>query len=111
MLTLKATAEDLRPRPVSVADIVRVTEEIYGVPPGTCKASSRKAVHARPRQCAMYLARRYTDLSLPQIGRCLGGRDHSTISHGIHAHTERRLSDPTAHANERAIARALKMVG
>jgi chromosomal replication initiator protein len=37
---------------------------------------------ARPRQICMYLARDLTDMSLPQIGDALGGRDHTTIMHG-----------------------------
>ena len=31
---------------------------------------------------AMYLAREETNVSLPQIGRALGGRDHTTVLHG-----------------------------
>ena len=34
-----------------------------------------------PRQIAMYLARELTNLSLPDIGRNFGGRDHSTVLH------------------------------
>lgn len=36
-----------------------------------------------PRQVAMYLLREETDISLEEIGRALGGRDHTTILHGI----------------------------
>ncbi len=35
------------------------------------------------RQCVMILARKYTSLSYLQIGRHLGGRDHSTIQHAF----------------------------
>ncbi len=37
----------------------------------------------RARQTAMWLARRYTDLSLPEIGRRIGGRAHTTILSGV----------------------------
>ncbi len=38
---------------------------------------------AEPRQVAMYMLRQETNASLPQIGEALGGRDHTTVMHGI----------------------------
>lgn len=43
---------------------------------------------AYPRQIAMYLCRKMTDMSLQQIGKELGNRDHTTIRHGIEKITE-----------------------
>jgi len=43
----------------------------------------RPARIARPRQVAMYLLRNLTDMSLTEIGDILGGRDHTTIIHGV----------------------------
>lgn len=37
----------------------------------------------RPRQIAMWLARQLTPKSLPEIGRHIGGRDHTTVAHGV----------------------------
>jgi chromosomal replication initiator protein len=48
---------------------------------------------ARPRQIAMYLSKQLTDRSLPDIGRRFGGRDHTTIMHGVRKIEELRASD------------------
>jgi len=48
---------------------------------------------ALPRQIAMYLLRRESDISLPQIGKVLGGRDHSTVVYAIDKITELLESD------------------
>ncbi|MCQ2559169.1 MAG: chromosomal replication initiator protein DnaA [Clostridia bacterium] len=44
-------------------------------------AKKRTKNVAFPRQIAMYLARELTNLSLPQIGKYFGGRDHTTVLH------------------------------
>jgi len=43
----------------------------------------------QPRQVAMYLIRQETDASLPEIGGLLGGRDHTTVIHGVERIKER----------------------
>lgn len=45
------------------------------------KSKRRTKNVAFPRQIAMYLARKFTDLSLPKIGDEFGGRDHTTVIH------------------------------
>jgi Bacterial dnaA protein helix-turn-helix len=45
------------------------------------KAPRRTAVIVRARQIAMYLAKELTSMSLPEIGRRFGGRDHTTVMH------------------------------
>lgn len=64
-------------------DIIRAIEAAIHVPRGDL-VSSRKAAHVvRCRHIAMWIARRASAMSFPQIGRMLGGRDHSTIMHGV----------------------------
>lgn len=40
--------------------------------------------YVEARQIAFWFMRHYTDYSLPQIGRLVGGRDHTTVLHGIY---------------------------
>ncbi len=56
--------------------------------------SARRArAIARPRQIAMYLAKRLTTRSLPEIGRKFGGRDHSTVIYAVRKIEELRDTD------------------
>ena len=48
---------------------------------------------AVPRQIAIYLAKQMTDASLPEIGRCFGGKHHTTVMHSIAKIDEQRRTD------------------
>jgi chromosomal replication initiator protein len=60
----------------------RVAEE-FGVSQTELVGSTRAAGPLRARQVAILLTRELTDLSLPQIGRLYGGRDHSTVLNSL----------------------------
>lgn len=49
---------------------------------------------ARPRQMAMSLTKELTQLSLPAIGDAFGGRDHTTVMHGVKKISQLRSEDP-----------------
>jgi chromosomal replication initiator protein len=55
----------------------------FDLPPASLTGPSRAAAPLRARQLAIYLCREMTDLSLPQIGRQFGGRDHATVLNAI----------------------------
>lgn len=55
----------------------------FGVSMTDLLSPRRTANVARPRQIAFYLCKTLTLHSLPQLGRRFGGRDHSTIHHGV----------------------------
>lgn len=68
---------------VTIAEIQARVAQQFNVRIAELQTSSRKRRIARPRQVAMYLAHRHTTASLPEIGRRLGNRDHTTVIHGI----------------------------
>jgi len=73
----------------SLDEISAETARAYGLPADALRSRSRKQIFVRPRQIAMYLARRYTDASLADIGRAFG-RDHTSVMYAIDA-VERRI--------------------
>ncbi len=59
--------------------IQKLVTKKYSLPVGVMRARKRTAAVVLPRQVAMYLCRRTTDLSLAEIGKAFGGRDHTTV--------------------------------
>ena len=67
----------------SVEEIQQQVAERFGISRAELIGSSRAATPLRARQVAIYLTREMTDLSLPQIGRLYGGRDHTTVLNSL----------------------------
>ena len=63
--------------------ILNIVSEHFSLTIQDLKGGKRSSAVTIPRQIAMYLCREMTDTPLKSIGIILGGRDHSTISHGI----------------------------
>jgi chromosomal replication initiator protein len=78
------TVEEIQDRVAAAFGVSR--EELTG--------SSRAAGPLRARQVAMLLTREATDLSLPQIGRLYGGRDHSTVLNSLRRAEAGIAADP-----------------
>ncbi len=68
-------------RHMGVEDIVAYVSEQMDTPSPAILGPKRSKHIVWPRQVAMYLTRELTDLSLVDIGRHFGGRDHSTVLH------------------------------
>jgi chromosomal replication initiator protein len=73
--------------------ILAAVSERFGVRPETLVGKRRTQAIALPRQVAMYLMRHLTELSLVEIGRCFGGRDHSTVIHACRQIAEKIQHD------------------
>ena len=80
-------------RKVSVEEIKRKVADHYNIRLSDLVGPRRTRCFARPRQVAMYLSKSLTSRSLPEIGRSFGGRDHTTVMHGVKRIDELRQKD------------------
>ena len=77
-------SSDAHKRTLTPAVILNVAATFFNIPPETLQGKRRDKTSSQARQIAMYLLREELQCSWTQIGRELGGRDHSTILHGYH---------------------------
>ena len=78
---------------VTAERIVKDVCAYFGVKSNDLKGSRRHKVISLPRMVAMYLCRKHTALSYPEIGRKFGGRDHSTVINSVSKVTKLMESD------------------
>ena len=79
----------------TAAMIIAETSRYFGIDEQVIKGSARSREVVNARQAAMYLVRRMTALSTPDIGREFGGRDHTTVLHSLDQIEKKMKSDPT----------------
>ncbi len=70
-------------RKIDADYIIKQVENFFNLKDDDIKGSRRNKEFTYPRQIAMYICRELTQLSLPEIGKEFGGRDHSTVMHSI----------------------------
>jgi chromosomal replication initiator protein len=68
---------------ITPTQVIEIVAKYYNLSVPEMVSPARNKELAQPRQIAMYLIRQETDASLPEIGGLLGGRDHTTILHGV----------------------------
>ncbi|MBW4329667.1 chromosomal replication initiator protein DnaA [Stakelama sp. CBK3Z-3] len=95
-------------RRITIDDIQRAVSNHFDVRPIDLISARRAVVIARPRQIAMYLAKRLTTRSLPEIGRKFGNRDHSTVIHAVRRIEDLRTKDAEIDRAVRTLTRELE---
>ena len=95
-------------RKVTVEEIQRRVSEHYNIRLSEMIGPKRVRNYARPRQVAMYLAKQMTSRSLPEIGRRFGGRDHTTVMHGVRRIEELKIIDSQIADDLELLRRALE---
>ncbi len=88
-ITLESTQEVLHDilrandRRITIEDIQKKVSAHYNIKVSDMHSARRSVAIARPRQVAMYLSKKLTTKSLPEIGRKFGGKDHTTVMHAV----------------------------
>jgi chromosomal replication initiator protein len=92
---------------MAVEQIQELVACSFGLSRQSLISSSRAATPLRARQLAIYLTRETTDLSLPQIGRAFGGRDHATVLNSLRRTEARAKVDPETRETLERLRRAI----
>jgi len=95
-------------RRITIDEIQKLCAAHYRIDASEMRSRRRARAVARPRQVAMYLAKKLTPRSLPEIGRVFGGRDHSTVIHAVRTIEAMRLDNPDMDADIRALQKQLE---
>ena len=80
---LRRLGEDTARDACGLSEILDAAAQEFGVSRDALLARDRRPAVATARQVAMYLARELTEHSLPEIGRGIGGRNHTTVLHAV----------------------------
>lgn len=92
--TLKDFLSKESQKTIDAEFIQQIVASYYNIKPDEIKSKKRTQKITYPRQIAMYLCRKLTDLSLPKIGEAFGGRDHTTVLHGCEKIVKDMKKDP-----------------
>jgi chromosomal replication initiator protein len=84
---------DTQEKKVTIDQIQKRVGDHFGLRPQDLKVRSNSKVIAFPRQVAMFIVKKLTSASLPEIGRQFGGKHHTTVMHSINKIETLRHSD------------------
>lgn len=78
---------------LSYDNIVAAVCKYSGIRKSDITGKSRKKEIVAARQLALHIAHKYTAMSFSQLGRAMGGRDHSTVMHACNQVETRLAAD------------------
>jgi len=95
-------------RQISIENIQKTVADYYHIKLVDLLSKKRTRNLTRPRQIAMALARELTIMSLPEIGKAFGGKDHSTVIHACKMVESLKASDNMVNADYKVLLQTLK---
>jgi len=96
-------------KPVTTDQIQKVVSEHFGLKISDMKAKKRTKEVALPRQIAMYLSKQLTSLSLSDIGKNFGGKDHATVIYSYKQVEDKRARDEVFNRMIEILSRKIKV--
>lgn len=79
----KGTGSDIQQIKANPNDVISAVSKYFSIGKRSLLGKSRARPVARPRQILMYLLRTQLSLPLQEVGRLVGGRDHTTVMHAV----------------------------
>ncbi|UWQ21464.1 chromosomal replication initiator protein DnaA [Jannaschia sp. W003] len=95
-------------RKLTIDEIMKRTCEHYNLRMSDMVSARRSRSVARPRQMAMYLAKKLTPRSYPEIGRKFGGKDHTTVLYAVRKIESLMQTDPQLAEDAQMLQRRLE---
>ena len=92
---------------ITVQDIQKKVADYYKIRVADMHSKRRPRVIAYPRQIAMYLSKKLTQKSYPEIGELFGGKDHTTVLHACKKVAELRGQDASMAEDYTILVRTL----
>ncbi len=95
-------------KPITVDHIQKIVCDYFGIKMIDMKAKKRTKKVALPRQVAMYLTKQLTEMSLSDIGKGFGGKDHATVIYACKQIEEKRAKDEAFNRMTENLLRKIK---
>ena len=105
---LRRLGTDTGTETCGIGEILDATAREFGVERKELLSRDRRSAVATARQVAMYLARELTNHSLPEIGRGMGGRSHTTVLHAVNRVSAAVNTEPSV---QRAVDNLRRQLG
>jgi chromosomal replication initiator protein len=83
MSTVKSVIKNRQYHKITVGDIQKLTTGYFNISLSDLLSNKKTRKFSYPRQVAMYLTRKLTDLSFKEIGKVFGNKDHSTVIYAV----------------------------
>lgn len=81
--TVRSLIKDDSKRAIGIEDVKSITAGYFNISLSELISNKKQRLYSYPRQLAMYLCRKYTDLSFKEIGDSFGNKDHSTVIYAV----------------------------